>query len=156
MQKFSCSAKIKYDDYIRIVSTSSFTALESSFSFCYLLLSRNRLHLVGTFGPPNRVSLDLTGTFVPIGCWNNSKVLSPCNGWNFPCPLQHNHLRRRTHNTTWDRDLVRIVDKKRSTRKSSLDPWHETKLKLSKLYPRHKFGADYIQRRYYRASSIHS
>lgn len=42
IKKISYSAKIKYDDYIRIIFTLSFIALESSFSFCYLLLSQSR------------------------------------------------------------------------------------------------------------------
>lgn len=42
IKKFSCSTKIKYDDYIRIIFTLSFIALKSSFSFCYLLLSQSK------------------------------------------------------------------------------------------------------------------
>lgn len=65
-------------------------------------------------------------------------------------------LLSRPRKRPWDTDLVRIVDKRRLTRKPSLDPWHEIKLQLSKLYPTQTFRADYVQRRYFRARSTHS
>lgn len=54
----------------------------------------------------------------------------------------------------WDSDLVRIVEEQDN--RTTLNPWYETKLELSHLYPNWVFGADYIQLRYFQARSIPS